>query len=293
MRDIILPIFLLIGTGFIFDRIFKPDIVTLSKMNFYIFVPSLTFTKILSTGIRVDFLLKLILFIFFWFLITGTIGFLISLFPRFRSLRVLFISNSEFNNCGNYGFPLIMFAFGESYLSILAIFLVFQNLLTFTFGVLLFSLDTKTKLKSLSGILKIPVLYAVIFGLFFRATKIELIPSVMSFFNYLADGLIPVALITLGVQLSRSVKLTEILPVGFMSFLRLIIAPLIAFILFPLFNIDPVYKKFLIIITSLPAAVNTFLLAEEYNIKPDIASQTVFFSTILSIITIPLILLIK
>jgi predicted permease len=49
LTNIILPVFLLIGVGVLIDRAFKPDLPTLSKLNFYVFVPALVFTRLVDS----------------------------------------------------------------------------------------------------------------------------------------------------------------------------------------------------------------------------------------------------
>ena len=57
----ILPIFLLIGLGFLLDRKFPLNIITLTKVYFYIFVPSFTFVNLYQTAIRLDAVLAVII----------------------------------------------------------------------------------------------------------------------------------------------------------------------------------------------------------------------------------------
>lgn len=51
------------------------------------------------------------------------------------------------------------------------------------------------------------------------------------------------------------------------------------------------YIKIPVIITSMPAAANTVIMAEKYGGNSEYASKVVFITTILSVITIPAILI--
>lgn len=51
LANVILPIFVIIGVGFLMDRLFHLDMRTLSKLNFYVFIPALTFVKFLESDL--------------------------------------------------------------------------------------------------------------------------------------------------------------------------------------------------------------------------------------------------
>lgn len=98
---------------------------------------------------------------------------------------------------------------------------------------------------------------------------------------------------TLGAQLADT-KLNFKIPKVYLSnVLRLIVAPFFAFILVKLFSIDqinPLAEQVIIICSGAPTAVNTVLLAIEYDNEPELSSQIVFSSTLVSAITISLII---
>ena len=54
LANIILPIFVLIGVGVLIDRAFKPDLPTLSKLNFYVFVPALVFVRLIDSQLNAE-----------------------------------------------------------------------------------------------------------------------------------------------------------------------------------------------------------------------------------------------
>jgi predicted permease len=64
------------------------------------------------------------------------------------------------------------------------------------------------------------------------------------------------------------------------------VAPLIAVLLLKLFHFSGIAARTLLISTSMPTAVNTALIALEFNNEPQFASQAVLFSTLLSIATV-------
>jgi predicted permease len=268
---------------------------TLSKLNFYIFVPAITFVMIIDTTLSSGLIVRISSFLLVLTSLLFAAGWIASSFGRFKALRPLVVSNSIFNNCGNYGIPLVTFAFQPDpgmAVAVIALLIVLQNLLTFTIGLWLFDRKPgRSLLRSVTGILKVPVLWAVALGWLLQSTSLKVPDNLMMPMRYLADGLIPLALITLGVQLSRSMKLTDPAAVSLMTGLRLLLAPVAAFLLLPLFGFDAEIRRILIVASGLPSAVNVFILAEEYKRRPDIASQTVFWSTLVSVVTVSVLLI--
>jgi len=98
--------------------------------------------------------------------------------------------------------------------------------------------------------------------------------------------LIPVALITLGAQLSRSWSAANLLPISAVSFLRLAISPLLAAALIPCFGFSGPAASLLVVAAGMPVAVNVYILAAEYERDDALASQAVFWTTLLSAVTV-------
>ena len=72
-------------------------------------------------------------------------------------------------------------------------------------------------------------------------------------------------------------------------FLKLIIFPLLIYMTTIIFNFEKLEVFALVLQAGTPSAISTILMAEAYKINQDLAAKTLFFTTICSIITIPLI----
>jgi hypothetical protein len=289
--SVILPIFAIAAVGVLFDRLFKPDLETLSKLNFYIFVPALIFIKILDADLTMGEIGMIGVFNLLHLAILFVIAFSLFSLPVFRQHRSVLTLGTMFYNAGNYGFPLIIFAFGDPQLDTIAITLMVLNLLSFSFGIILMEGAHKSIGKILIGLLKIPVIYAIVLALMLRGLHIELLTEIYQPLRYLADGLIPIALLTLGVQLSRSQIKGDIFPVASVTSLRLFVSPGAAALLMPLFGFSSLTQAVLITAAALPVGVNVFIIASRYGGKQaEIASKAVFWSTLLSIVTVSILL---
>ncbi|MFP4384884.1 MAG: AEC family transporter [Spirochaetia bacterium] len=291
--SVILPIFAIAAVGFLFDRLFKPHLETLSNLNFYIFVPALIFIKILDADLTMGEIGMIGIFNLIHLAILFVISFSMFSLPVYRKHRNVLTLGTMFYNAGNYGFPLIIFAFGYPQLDTIVITLMILNLLSFSFGIILMEGGTKSFGSVLLGLLKIPVIYAIVIALILRGFNVDLITEVYQPLRYLADGLISIALLTLGVQLSRSKIKGDLLPVASVTLLRLFASPAAAALLLLLFDFSPATQAVLITASALPVGVNVFIIASKYGGRQaEIASKGVFWSTVLSIITVSILLVI-
>lgn len=146
----------------------------------------------------------------------------------------------------------------------------------------------KMKVKeSMHQIFTMPSIYAIPLALLFKYLKVDIITTPLwPTLVYIKDGLVPMALITLGAQLSKTKFDFRNTNVNIAVFTRLILGPIIALVLIRLFDFTGVIGQTLFISYSFPTAVNTALIAMECDNNQDFASQEVMLSTIYSSITL-------
>lgn len=290
---IVLPIFLLIGIGVAVDRRFQLDILTLNRLNFYVFVPAVVFTTAYGSELAGEEIAGIVVFTVAHHLLMIAIGLVIFSLPYFKPYRPVLTLGAAFYNTGNYGIPLMRLAFGEDAVGVVSIVLAVHSLLFFSVGLLLF---VGTHEKGLRGILlqivRYPALYAIAIGLIMRALRIDVPLPVISVLDYLMGGFVGIALLTLGVQLSRCPIAGNMGPVSAVMVARLAISPLLAALMISFFEFEPLVAAVLILGTALPTAVNVYILAREVDHSPDLASRLVFWTTMASAAAVPVVLLI-
>ncbi len=292
----IAPLFIIIYLGYLLTSKFKLDIYTLSKLNFYIFVPALVFVKVYQTEINHEFLSALL----FGILILcslALLGWIISKMMGHKVSVSTSLSNSiMFYNSGNFGLPLIILVFNDtpyaSYaVSVQIMILIVQNFTTNTIGFFNAGRGQMDYLDSIKKILKMPAIYCISLAVIFNLLKIDLTnfffwPSI----DYMKNGLIPIALLSLGTQLYHTKFNLKNKDVYIASLTRLLGGPLLAYLLLNIMGIDGVMAQVLFISSSVPSAVNTALIAVEFDNEPDFASQVVMTSTIMSSITLTIVI---
>ena len=107
---------------------------------------------------------------------------------------------------------------------------------------------------------------------------------------YLKDGLISIALLTLGIQLSKATFEFKNVEVYLASAARLIGGPALALLIIFLMGIQGEMARMLFISSSVPTAVNTALIAMEMDNEKDFSSQVVMTATLLSAVTLTVVI---
>lgn len=293
LRDIILPIFIVMSIGFLLQRLFDLDISTLAKLNIYFVVPGFIFVKLYSTTFSVQlFLIVLIFFIVYVAILYFLSIFVANLMKMEKGKKMTFSNSVMFFNSGNYGVPVndLVFKSDPFAMSIQVIMLTLQNIFLFSYGI--FSLQSVNigKLKAFLGYFKMPVLYAMVIGITFNIFNIPVPHMIWIPANYIADAMIAIALLTLGAQVAQIRFISGLLSVYMSLILRLIIGPVIAFIIIFAFRLDGITAQALLIASAMPTSVNSAVIAQEYQNHPHYAAQIVLFSTLVSAFTVTLVI---
>jgi len=296
-RDVCLPIVVLFGTGWALDRKFKFDLQTLVRLNIYLFVPAFIFVKVTEAQLDARTGLKIILFTLTSIACMGVISCLTARWfrddlPTRKALQL----STMFYNCGNYGIPLMSLAFPVVGPLVQVFVLMTMNVSTFTLGLFIAHSSISESAghwrKSLGPVFRQPAIYAITMAWIFKGLDLPVQKVVFLWrpLEYLAEGLVGFALITLGVQLSKTKVKGLRGPLTQSLIIRLIGGPCIGILLTWLFGFEGKTAAILILGTASPAAVNTALLAYEFKANSQFAAATVFYTTLLSILVVTLLL---
>jgi malate permease and related proteins len=291
LYKITLPVFILIGIGILADRTLQINLPTLTRLNYTVFLPALVFIKTLDAGLTPAIFGSVTLINLIHTAILFGAAWAIFSLPALRSSRPVLTLSALLPNAGNYGIPLATLAFGAVGANVMAIIVMLQIIVTVTLGLLIINSGKAHWKEVLLTIVKTPALWAVILPLLLITLNLRLPFPLRSALDYLSNGLVPVALITLGVQLSRSRFGGKLGVLSLVSIVRLIISPALALLIVwgwqTLLHTDlGVAGPVLVIGAGMPAAINVFILAAEYGQDTDQASQAILWTTTLSALTL-------
>lgn len=296
----IIPVFIIIGLGFLISKKFNLNLFTLSKLNFYLFMPGFIFYNIYTANLSLD-MLKILFLAITLMIANDLLGRIISKIRKYDvGMTNAFKNSIMFNNAGNIGISLITLVFGNApfviggetpylnqALTVQVIILVFINTTMNTLG---FYNAGRAKMNfkdSMYQILTMPIIYAIFLALVLKYLKVDITTTPLwPTLIYIKDGLVPMALLTLGVQISKTQFGFRDFDVNLAVFTRLIIGPMLALVFIYIFGFSGVIAQTVFISYSVPTAVNTVLIAVECDNHQSFASQQVMISTIFSAITL-------
>lgn len=293
MRDIILPVFILMAIGFVLCRRLALDVQTLARLNIYYVVPAFIFVRLYETDIAWNLFLQVIVFVVALvaslFVLSRIISKLLQLDQR---QKVTFTNSVVFYNSGNYGVPVNDLVFrGDPFaMSIQVIVLMFQNIFTFSYGIFSMQAMDTGKLRAALAYFKMPVLYGMLLGILMNVFNVPLPGFLEVPVHYIADAMIALALLTLGAQVAQLKLTAGLRTVYFSLVLRLLAGPVVAIGLIYVFGMSGITAQALMIASAMPTAVNSAVIAQEYDNHPDMAAQIVLFSTVASAFTVSLVI---
>ncbi|MBD1916722.1 MULTISPECIES: AEC family transporter [Cyanophyceae] len=283
-----LPIALVALVGFGVGRSFELDMQTLARINIYALLPALVLTSLAQTtlalgnaiAIVASFLLNTVVL---YLLAVGLSRRLDFSVDEQKSLIAIVL----FSNVGNLGLPFILFALGEAGLERAVVYLVGSSvMIASVFPIVLKQAGLKA---GLNVTLRLPVLWAALTGIGLQATQEAFPLPLERGITLLGEGAIPVALLTLGVQLAR----TELVfgryeLIG--SVLRLGVAPLLAYGIGTALGLQGLDRQVLVLQAAMPVAVNSLIWVTELGGDRTRVARTILLSTFLSVITLPVVL---
>lgn len=219
--------------------------------------------------------------------IVGLIAWLASkLLKVERTTSAGIVLTSMLMNAGNYGMPVVMFAFGAAALGYASIYFVTMAIFTYTVGIIIASMGTTSFKTGFLNLLKLPVIYAILLAFIVMLTGWQLPTYFERTISILGDAAIPTMLVLLGINLAN-VRLSGFsVPLFLAIGLRLLVSPVIALLLVTIFGIGGPARASLVAIAGMPTAVFATVLATEYNLKPSFVTAIVFTSTLLSPLTL-------
>ena len=283
----ILPIILLSGAGFTLGKLLHIESRSLGRVVFYVFSPVLLFDLLVQNQLEITDAAIIIVFALCFILTIGVLTFMVGYFLKLdRSSLVAILITTMFANTGNYGLPLVSFAFGEQALSYAGIYFATTTLLFYTLGVFLASLGHMTFKEAIIGLFKIPTLYAVVLAILINALNIDIPVPVARAVELAAGGTIPLMLILLGVQLTQVEFSGNQRALQLSVALRLVVAPLVALLFAAIFGLQSFPRQAGVTQASMPSMVSATVLAAEYNLDSKLVTAVVFISTLLSPFTL-------
>ncbi|SDN87286.1 AEC family transporter [Alkalicoccus daliensis] len=293
LKDIVLPVFVMIAIGYALQKKHNMDLKTLTKLNIYCFVPGFIFITLYNS----DFTARLFIEVFIFFvLLVAVLHFMVLFLSKAINLskneKTTLSNSAMFFNAGNYGVPVNDLVFkGDPYaMSVQVVLMTLQNLFIFSYGIFSLQAIKISKSQAVLNYFRMPLIYALLAGVLLNYFKVPLPELIIIPSTYIGDAMISLALLTLGAQVAKLKFMKQLSSIYLSLIIRLIIGPLVSLGIIFLFDINGTIAQVLFIASAMPTSVNSAVIAEEYDNQPQLAAQIVLFSTIISAVTVTIVI---
>lgn len=296
--EVLLPIVVIASMGYLIEGAFPLDPSTLNRVSLYVLSPCLLFATLLRTEISGSDALRLSLLMLLVVISMCICAYMIAHAMQLSSSeRSGFMLATTFMNSGNYGLPATRFAFGDIGFQYAIVGYLTQALLSQTLAVYVASMGEGNRRAALVQVVRMPMLYAALLAIVLRVLGVPLdenngvvAAGLFRGVRLLADATLPFLLLILGMQLRRRKPLGSFGPLGTATALRLVASIPIAFAAAHLLGLTDLPLRVGVVQAAMPTAVNTTILALEFNAWPNFVSNAVVATTIASLITLTLLI---
>ncbi len=296
--QVFLPISLPVIGGALIKRFKKIETKPLSTLSLYLLSPALIFETLMHAEISYGDVTQTVLFtvmnmLLLWGIAAG-LGKLLFLPAAERAGLTLV---ALFTNCVNYGLPLVLLAFGQAGMDKASVYVILQILIVNTIGVYFAARSHFSMKQAVLSIFKLPSVYAAALAVILRSGSLTLPQSLEEGVSLVSGAYSSVALFILGalmvsVNTGAGTKAAYSAPLQKAFFagmsLRLVISPLASVLLLLALGVQGTLFNVILILSSMPAAVNAVILAEQFDAAPRVVTRCILWTTLASFILLPL-----
>lgn len=293
----VIPLYINIILGFIAGKVLKVDRDTIANLMFFIIGPVVIFNGVINT--KLDF--SIMLLPLTTFVISCLLCFIIFYLSRFvwsDSLVNLAAFSAGTANTGYFGLPVALMVFNDQGEGVYIMAMLGISLYENSVGYYVMARGKHTGKECAAKLVKLPMLYAFLLGLVLNCLGVSMPQMFAELAQYFKGAFTVLGMMIIGLGLASLTKFSlDFKFLGMTFFARFVLWPLAAFavITTDMFICkcfeESIYKA-LILISTVPLAVNMVVLASLFKTYPEKAATTVLVSTLFAIVYIPIVSLI-
>ncbi len=294
----VIPIFGLVMTGFIAKRLLPSHELWkgIEALVYYLFFPILLILEISKANFSEPGLIEAL---FATFIATLLIALL--LFPIKQLFKIenrlftsIFQGGTRYNS---YVFlALSQSLFGSAGIIIAGVFMAYMIITINILCIAVLNLygSHQNGKKSLGGIfialLKNPLIIGVLIGIVANLLQIELTGPLKQWMLYLGNSATPLSLMSVGAGLIMMMDAGKMKAITFAIAVKLLLMPAITLLLLQLLDVDGITAGIALLFATMPSAGNAYILSRQMGGDSEAMASIITWSTLFSIITIPLIM---
>ncbi len=297
--DILTPLYLLIILGFFLKKYKFPSIEfwpAIERMTYYVLFPTLIFAALLKAQVDMQLLGNIVIIILLPTILFGLVQWLGFLSPNLTGPTLTSMFQGAVRNNTAVSLVIAAWLVPDQGLAIMAVVMLIMipavNLMSI-FVLLKYGEDGDNQRVSFGrGIFSNPLIIACILGLVFNLLGVELPKSLLGTADFLGRSALPFALLAVGAGLKFDSLFNSKLAIALSSISRLILIPLVCWLLCLWLKIDADVAKIAIIFCAMPTAVSSYILARQMGGNAEGMAQIITFQTTAAAITLPIFLIV-
>ena len=291
-----IELFLIMGVGYICYKVKYIDIKSAKKMNILLLnvtTPCLILGSV-STGevpYEKSTIFTILLIAFLMYIILPFVAFILNKLLKVEKENFgLYLFMTVFSNIGFMGYPVVKTIFGNNAVFLCSLFNMVFGLFAYSLGIYLFNLDKGESIKFEIKEMINPAMIASIIALFIFLLNIKLPMLIIDTFVTIGNITTPLAMILIGSSLA-TMPVKEIFQEYKLypyTLIKQIIIPLLLLILLKPILTDPLILGITVVVFAMPVGNISNIFANRFDGNYQLASKSIFITTICSFITIPI-----
>ncbi len=293
----IIPFFAIIFIGILYGFLNKSfndrTVAELNKYTYYLGFPCIILNSFLNINtlsreiIEEAFINIGLLSLFFILVLCLT-----KLFFKEKIKQNTYLICTFFGNIAYLGFP-VVYSINPNYSTNISFHIAGYLIVLFTFGIIQLEISrTNSNIQPRNIVGKIiinPLVFSTIIGIIIAIVQLHIPPLIATTINLIAASASPIVLFAIGIFIIKNKILRKHLPhILSISCIKLIILPLFFWSAISLFFGKGTFEVS-IMMACMPVAITPFVLAEIYELEKEIIAGSIVLSTLLSLLTIPVI----
>lgn len=291
----LIPVFGLIVLGYLLRRInfpgdsFWPQA---EKFTYFLLFPAMLIYKLTNAergGVELG---NIAIIVALFLIIVSVVLVVIQLVAKWPGAVFTSIYQGGIRFNSYVGLAAVSELFGDAYLPSAAVAMAIMIPLINLLCILVFSVWGEREIKGVTGILKAiatnPLIVACVVGITFNMMEVEFYAVVDGMIKPLSQLALPMGLMAVGAGLNLKALRGASTSFVVSSIVKLLVFPIVSLIILKLLQMDPVTSTVVILLSCLPTASSSYILARQLGGDADLMATIVSGQTLLAIITIPL-----
>jgi len=295
LGQVIVPIAIPVMAGWLLRKKFGLDTGPLMTITLYVLVPALVFDALMKAELNPGMIGSTLAFCTLNILLMWLIAYLWSRLLRLSAPdRAGLGLIATTTNSVNYGIPLILMAFGQTGMDFAAVYVIIGMILMNTVSVYIAARSHFSVRDAILSVFKLPAVYAAALAGVLKLLDVQVPAGLASGISMLATALPPLVLMVLGSQMA-GVRKGDTDGGSRKTFwsglaIRMLVAPAVAAPILWALGIKGIQFMVLLILASMPVAVNAVILAEKFDASPKVLAKCILWTTLASFIVLPLVI---